>query len=320
LIPVSGLTALISGFNSTKIFSAYRGMKIGQVTLLELGSQVAGVLFTVACALVWPSIWALVLGGLFAALFKLLASHRFLPGVNNRPCLEPGAMQELVSFGRWIILSTFLSFTTNSAASLILGKFMTVADVGIFAIASTLANIVQQAYEQICSRVLLPLYSRIKDLPQDQLRSRVRRVRIAVMLTFAPPLCAMVLYGQALIEFLLDPRYHSGGWILQLFAASALPLVISGTSPYYLSTGNSLLMMKLSAARLGFYLTGCVVGWYLGGAHGIIWGIGLHTFASYVVDLAVQHRYRIWVPQLDLVAISVISAVLALGLGLGAFR
>jgi O-antigen/teichoic acid export membrane protein len=67
LVIVTGLTAVISGLNSTKLLTAFREISVGRVTLIELGSQILTVAFTVAFASVHSSVWALVNAALFGA-------------------------------------------------------------------------------------------------------------------------------------------------------------------------------------------------------------------------------------------------------------
>lgn len=314
LVAVSGFASLISGLNSTKILTAYRDIEIGRVTVLELGAQVLTVVFTVAYALVWPTVWALVFASLFSAGVKLLASHWWLRGPNNSFCLDRTSVGELIRFGRWIFLSTIIAFTANSAASLILGKFLPVAQVGIFSIAVTLANIVGQAYEQVSSKVLFPLYAKLKNEPAGELRARVRKVRLGVSAVFVPPLVIMTVFGQQIIELLLDPRYRSGGWILQLFSAFAIPSIVAASGPFYLAMGNSLLQMVQSAAKLAMYLLCAWIGWHLGGTDGIIVGMAGHTVLVYLLDLVIQRRYGILMLPLDALVLGTAGAAIAIGL------
>lgn len=313
LVIVTGLTALISGLNSTKMLTAFRELSIGRVTLIELGSQALTVVFTVAYASAFSSVWALVNAALFGALLKLLASHAMLPGPQDRPAWDRDALNELIGFGKWIFLSTVLSFAANSAASLILGRFVSMTEVGVFSIAVTLANVVGQASEQIGSKVLFPLYAKIKTLPLDQLRARVFRIRLSMMALFLPALWGLSVFGQQVVNLLLDHRYHDGGWILRLFATCAIPSIVTGTGPFYLALGNSRLMTVNSAVKLGLYVACAFGGLWLAGTRGLIVGMAAHSLGMYFLDAVIQWRYRIWIPRLDATALAVSGAVVLTG-------
>lgn len=314
LVIVTGLTAVISGLNSTKLLTALREISVGWVTVIELGSQILTVAFTVAYASVHSSVWALVNAALFGSLLKMLASHFILPGPRDRWSWDAAALRELIGFGKWIFLSTVLSFVTNSAASLILGRFVSMTEVGVFSIAVTLANAVGLAYEQIGSKVLFPLYAKVKTEALPQLRTRVAKIRLSMMALFVPPLWVLSVFGQQVVNLLLDHRYHDGGWILRLFTSCAIPSIVTGIGPFYLALGNSRLMTLNSAIRLMLYVASAFTGLWLGGAHGLIVGIAAHSLGMYVVDAMIQWRYQIWIPLLDALGLGVSLSVVLLGI------
>lgn len=313
LVIVTGLTAVISGLNSTKLLTAFREISIGRVTLIELGSQILTVAVTVAFASLYSSVWALVNAALVGAVLKMLASHYLIPGPNDRWAWDAASVHELIGFGKWIFLSTVLSFATNSAASLILGRFVSMTEVGVFSIAVTLAGVVGQAYEQIGSKVLFPLYAKVKTEALPQLRTRVAKIRLSMMALFVPPLWVLSVFGQQVVNLLLDHRYHDGGWILRLFASCAIPSIVTGIGPFYLALGNSRLMTLNSAIRLALYVASAFAGLWWGGAHGLIVGIAAHSLGMYLVDATIQWRYRIWIPALDALGLGASAAVVLMG-------
>ena len=80
LIPVVAFASILSGFNSTKLFTVTRRIALGRLTAIDIGSQGAGLAVMVVAALITRSIWALVLGGIVTASTRLMLSHSFLPG------------------------------------------------------------------------------------------------------------------------------------------------------------------------------------------------------------------------------------------------
>jgi len=316
LVPIVGFSVVLSGLTSTKVASINRQILVGRLTLIELGAQVATAISTIAFAWFSPTIWALAFGTLFGGLLKMLASHLALPGVNNRFHLDRAAVHSLIRFGRWIFLSTVLAFASNSAGSLILGKLVSLTEVGIFSMAVTLSKVIEQAYEQLSNKVLLPVFVRIKDLPTAELKKRLMKVRLGAMALFIPPLWLMSIFGQQIMNLLFDKRYHGGGWILQVFAACSILTIVNGTSNFYLARGNSFLMMGLSLVRLVSYLGSMYLGWILHGSSGVIVGMAVYLVPVYLVELWVQRSYSIIMPKLDASAIAASAAVIALGLKL----
>ena len=104
---------------------------MGRLTVIDLCSQAAGLLIMVAWALASRSIWALVIGGLVNNLVRLALGHYLLPGRTNRLHWHPPSVATLLGFGRWIFLSTLLTFAAMQSDRLIFGKLTTMSMLGV---------------------------------------------------------------------------------------------------------------------------------------------------------------------------------------------
>ena len=96
----SASTALISGFNSTRLYSAYRRVDLARVSVIEIGSQAVGLAAILAWASVDRSVWALVAGGIAGSLTNLALTFVILPGIPNRFCWDRSAVAQIFRFGR----------------------------------------------------------------------------------------------------------------------------------------------------------------------------------------------------------------------------
>lgn len=312
LIPACGLGVVISGLNSTNIYTAYRNLEYKKLALLEISTQGLTICAMIFYAWLSPTVWALVFGAVFSALAKAIASHVMLEGPQNKFHWDAKISREIARFGQWIFFSTVLSFASNSAGSLILAKFVDMHQVGLFSIAVTLSKAVEQLYDQIANKVLLPLYAQYKNLPVPELRLKTRRIKLVLMAVFLPMLWVMIVFGPKIIGLLLDKRYSEAAWIFQVFSLSIIPTIISGIGPFYLALGNSKLTTKLAGIRLLVYLGSMGIGWYLAGSVGIIVGMAMYTYLYYFADLFVQWSYGVWQPRLDFIA-SIISGMVVGG-------
>jgi len=99
MLPVVGLGAAISGFNSTALFTTVRKVALGRLTLIELVSQAAGLLVTIGIAFVWHTVWGIVFGGLLSSIVRLVLGHAALPGIRNRLVWDRESAHALMRFG-----------------------------------------------------------------------------------------------------------------------------------------------------------------------------------------------------------------------------
>lgn len=313
LIVVSGLATVISGFNSTGIFSKEREVDLKKQTIYQVISQIAAILLMITVAFVHASVWALVVGSLISALVNMILSHRLVP-MRNKFCWDSDAVHSLITFGRWIFISTILGFFVNSGSNLILGKFLSMADLGLFSIGVTIAKVVELIYNQIVDRVILPVYAKIKHLPNDEIRSRIKKLRLGIMAVFLPPLWALVIFANEIIALLFDSRYQGAGWIMQTFALSFIPIIIAGLGSFYLALGDSVMLIRITLVQAIIYFSSIYIGWLINGSNGMIYGIAVSNALIYFGDIYAQSLYSIWLPKIDVLGFSVSLLVISLGL------
>lgn len=313
LIPVSGLVAIISGFNSTGIFSKSRDIDLKKQTIIELISQAGAIVVMIIVALIHPSVWALVAGSLFSTFIHMILSHRLVM-MKNRFCWDHEAVQSLVTFGRWVMISTMLGFFVNSGSSLILGKFLSMTDLGLFSIGVTLSKVVEQIYNQIVGKIVVPVYAKIKHLSNEEIRSRVKQLRLALMAIFLPPLWILAVFSNEIVGLLFDSRYQGAGWILHIFSLSFIPIIIAGLGSFYLALGDSIILVRLTFVKAIIYFASIYIGWLIHGPNGMIYGMAVSNGLLYFADIYAQSRYSIWLPKLDVLGFIVSAFVITLGL------
>lgn len=227
-------SAVISGFESTKFLEGSRSVLLGKITSIEIISQIAGLLGMLMWVLVDRSVWALVAGALTSSLVRTILSHTWLPGTRNRWEWDKEAAQEIVHYGKWILLASVLGFLVSSGDRLILGGLVDSTTLGLYSIASLIVGSLEGLLSKIMSDVAFPAFSevvrnRIADLKKNY-------YRILFILASASYFTSgfLVSSGQSLINLLYDRRYEDAGWMLAVLAASLM------TVPFRLSTQSFL--------------------------------------------------------------------------------
>ena len=265
LIPIVALSAVIGGFNSTKLFTAQRHLTIGRNTAIELFAQACALTTMVVFASINPTVWALVTGSLVSAGIKMLGGHIVLPGRLNRPAFDRDAARELIGFGAWVFLSSALTFVVMQGDRLIFGKLMTAAELGVYSIAALLASFPTQITLKLGSAVAFPLYSRAKDR-EEGLAPAFGKARFT--LTFVGGLLALCLFvlGPGLIDALYDDRYADAQWMIRFVAVGVLFQVLEVTNgsallalgrPRWVAAGNLWKLIGMAVlVSAGFMLWG----------------------------------------------------------------
>ena len=277
MIPVAALTALISGFNSTKLFIEGRELRLARVIGIEVLSQIVSLSVMILLATYWGSVWSLVLGGVLGTLLKALLSHIALPGMTNRFCWDRPSAHHLYHFGRWIFVSTLFTFLAMQSDRLLLGRLTSIEELGIYSIALGMVSIGTGVFEQFANRILMPAMAHYRRESLHQFENVVLKTHRLILSAAAIAVANMILLGPALFDLLYDPRYHAAGkisqwlglglWFTLLQRTSQASLLAAGRSGALALANASNCFVTLIAAPIAFHfwgLEGFIAGWTLG--------------------------------------------------------
>jgi O-antigen/teichoic acid export membrane protein len=314
ILPVAGISALIAGFNSTAIFSENRHLRLTKLVVTELSAQSVGLLFMLVTALLSPNILSLVLGSLITAVTTLVLSHKYLPSISHKFELNKNVIHEIVQFGRWILLSTIFAFLAAQGDRLVLGKLVSLENLGIYSIAFMLSQTVVMAVQAVSSKILLPFYSRLMNETQGEMRAKIKSLRTGILAVSIIPICILTLAGDNIIDLLYDDRYKPAGWMLQILSLGSAATIVNLTlSPILLAVGNSrmFLIMVIVKTTLVFITMG--VSYYIADFQGIVIGIAISNFLFYPVIILGTRKYGLWTPIVDFSYFLVILVILVIG-------
>lgn len=240
LLPVAGLTALIGGFKPTKVATANRHLRLGRQTMLDLTSQALGIVIMIALALVMNSVWALVIGALLARVVFVSLLWLYMPGMRNRLYWDTSAVREMFHFGKYIFLGTLAGFVINQGDRAVLGKFISLAELGVYNVGMFLGTLPLLLVMALTSKIIMPLYRMKPPGESAQNRAQIFRAR-RLICTATLGLTVVLAYGGlAMTDFMYDPRYALAGPVVVLFSLAIVPQVVfNGYEGILLSAGNS---------------------------------------------------------------------------------
>ena len=292
LLPVAGLNAVIGGCSSTSLHWAQRHLQLKRLTLVELATQVLGIGTNIVLVLVYRSlypadrlgaVWAFMFGSLLGSLSLTVLSHTVFPGIRNRFHLDRDSAKQLLRFGRWVFLSTMLSFLTGQADRLLLGKMIPLELLGVYGIAANLAVAATQGVQNVGDRVLFPACSRLAG--KGQLAQAFHRARLPLLLGGAALTSGFVACGPSLIRILYDNRYEQAGWILQYLAVAAWFQVLDSVNrATLLAQGRLNWMAASNGVKLAALVVLLPLGLRLGGFPGALGALILSDALKYATS------------------------------------
>jgi len=286
MVPVVGLSLVISSFNSMSLATLARHMAVRQLALVELSIQATQLVFTIALALVNRSVWALIFGRLFSDVVRLIVSYRLEPRRRSSFGWDKDAVRELFAFGRWVFFCTALTFVASQSDRMILGKLVSLRTLGLYGIAFALADIPRQIILSFCTNIVFPFVSKLAHLPRAEFFGLVLQYRRNVLLAASVLLALVVNAGDLFIVRIYDVRYHEAAWIVPILAIGLWHTLLYNTTssclwavgkPRYITTGY---FCTALAVLLFVPLT-----FYKWGLPGAVWTVALSDVPMYFVIL-----------------------------------
>lgn len=315
LILVTGLTAPMRGFEATKLPRLMRNMDLGRLVLIELASQIAALGATLGFALYYRNVWALVSGHIVAALVRLVLSHVAVPGPGNRFRYDRDFAKDILSFGRWIFVSTMFAFFSMRLDVMLLGRFLPLDVLGVYSVGIMVTAVLTQMSSRITEAVVMPALAKSNTESRGQFQSAFRRSRGTILALGLLAFCAGAATAPAFFFLLYDNRYQDAGWIAQL---SMIGLWFSFLHE---SAGRALLALGLSRpwamsmiGKTVASLLACLIGFHVAELPGLMIGAAVGAFVGHIVVVLALRREEVTGFAFD-VRYTAVGVVLALAVG-----
>jgi len=227
LIPIVAIATLFEGTVSTKIQSAVKHLDLGRLTIFDLSCQLFGILVMIGLAWWTRSVYAMAWSAVAAALLRSTLSHLLLRGERNSFHWDPSSVREIIHFGKWIFVSTIISFGASQVDKLVLARLFPLQDIGVYGIAASLAILTSVLLGSLQLRIALPLYARTlaqkEPLPEILSDTKIWLLALGSYLVALSVGCAGTFIALA-----YDSRYSAAGVYIPILAIGSWFTTIEG--------------------------------------------------------------------------------------------
>jgi O-antigen/teichoic acid export membrane protein len=313
ILAASSFSVVLAGFASTKAAVAERGFNQRKLIQIDLTTQTTSLAAMIVLGALTGSIWSLVAGQLIGTALGAVLTHTALPGHPNHFAWDQDALNEIVAFGKWIFVSSFVGVFALYADRLVLGGLVAASVLGQFAIATSITGAVQAVFTKLYGTVVMPALSETARNNRPRLKEVFYRLRVPTDLALL--FCAGLLgaTGKLVISVLYDQRYADAGWMVQILAASLVWVRYAATQELYLALGQSKYVAFMNFARLPAVFGALILGFAWGGVEGAIWGFALHP----LVIAAMSYRFNADLKINDFARDFGVLIAIPIGYGLG---
>jgi O-antigen/teichoic acid export membrane protein len=293
MILVAAVSVGFRGFASSSVWTMTRHVQIARLTRLTLSGDFVGFLVALVWATFSPTAWALVVGRVASGAVYMIGTHL----VSEHPVSldwDAHAAREIFIFGTGMFLSSATYFLSGEAERLVIGKFISLADLGCFSLALALSWGPSRALQQVITQVFFPLIARAAREDRVAATRDYRKVRVLLLAVSSALVCVFILCGPFGVHVLLGPKYAAAGWMLQLLGfRAALELFSSTTTAMLFAVGVSSYPAAGNVSKLAFLCIGLAIAFSRFGIREAIWVLTLSQLLNYLPQLwGLRRRFR----------------------------
>jgi O-antigen/teichoic acid export membrane protein len=302
VVPVTAVNIIFAGLTSIGRCLLQKRLRIAKWNLFDMIMAGISSAAYVILAFFDPTVWALVLGGLFGSFVSMIGSYFLLPDVKQRFHLSKKFTGEIIHFGKWITASSMVYFFSTYVDRLYLGKVVPLELLGIYGIARSISDLTGNLVLRLGSLVLFPYVASQSHVPRATLLQEIMPIRAKFLLLAGFGFSLFAATADLLIRALYDQRYHAATWML--------PVLILGSWFTVLATVNESVLLGLgkpsyaaiaNSLKLLFLLIGLPLATSTYGLLGGVIVVASADLCRYVPILLGQIRERFSFGKQDLV-------------------
>lgn len=245
VIRALGIIFIISCFGRVPAALMEKRMQFRQISIIEISTVIVYSVSAVVFALFKFGVWSLV----YAYILKTL-NQNILTFIYSkwRPKLEfdKKIALEMFHFGKFVFLGAIVWFLKMNLDNLLVGKFLGVAALGLYAIAFNIANFGADYFGNKVARVIFPTYSKLQSDLYD-LKSATLKTLKYISIIAIPFSIALFLLSGEFLRFFYGERWIGATNVLRILAFAG----IFNTLP----AGMSVAFLACGKPKLGFWIT-----------------------------------------------------------------
>lgn len=285
------LTATIDGAASLSIFSAVRNRRVRRLSTVDLIAFLTQFVTGLIAAYFLRSAWALIVSIIAFSCVKTTASYIAFPTSRRRFTIDKAVARELWKFSRVIGMSSLLTIAISQIDKLVLARAFTLAQFGVYAIASNLSMAPLALVGLYGSRIVYPQLAETWRIDRAAMRRTYYEMRGLVFYGFLFAAGGLLGGAPLLIRILYDPRYLGAAYFLEFLALTpALTMLTRCSNELLIATGRNATILTGNFFRIAWLVGVGIIGLWWQGPIGVVFALATIELTPYFYNCWVMRK------------------------------
>ncbi len=295
LICFLSLAPALRGLVSPKMAVFAQSMDFRRDVAIEMGGKACAIAVSGVCAVITHSYWAIALGTVTTPAAMAILSYILAP---FSPRLSLAERKNFLGYLGWTTAAQAVAAINWKMDGLVLGRFVSHAQLGTFSLASDLSYLPEQAVVKPVVRPLLSAFSLIRNdasrLAQAYLKSANMILTVGL-----PIMIGLSVLAEPAVRLALGPKWQAAPPYLQWLALTVIPpLFTTPLASLAMALGRPRTFLQQNLAEFAVKVPATLVGVALFGVYGAIGARAVSTLVVCVVT-AWMVRQMAGVPMLQ---------------------
>jgi O-antigen/teichoic acid export membrane protein len=259
VLAVSSISFVIAPLGAVHGAIQRKKLEFLQFSISGIGSSFAYLAVAVSMAFTGFGVWSIVVGGLASAFSQVIIRWilcRWRPSFT----FSRSDFRDMWSFGASVTGISIIQFINRRLDYLIIGRFLSAADVGFYNLGRRTLNYPVEGLHLIISRVGLPAFSQVQDEEVRLRRGFLKSIQW-VSIIGLPMFTGMAIIAPELVRVAFGEQWTRAILPMQLLCAASAASLLSETVPSLVfSKGKPGAYLKLAIARVIFLVPGLLLG------------------------------------------------------------
>lgn len=311
VLRVQALVLIISALTIVQANQLRKTFQFRKIAIVTLFTSLVSLAVTIWMAYSGYGVWSLVVQGL---LNSLIPSIIYWLTNNWHPLFvfSKESFKSLFSFGGYMFLVHLLNEIGNNIQGLLIGRLYNASTMGYYSKARSTEKLASMSISQSLTQITFPLYAEFQDDMQGLIRLIKKLTGVVAYITF-PLMFVLLLVAEPIFVFLYSDRWLPSVPYFQILCLAGLAVCLQAVNLQAISAiGKSKIVFNWVLVKRSSSLALIVGGLMIGGVWGMLWGMVVQAWFSYVINayLVSKHiGYKLGQQLLDLLPILLLSII-----------
>jgi O-antigen/teichoic acid export membrane protein len=297
---VIALWFVIGSLQSMSFPIAIRRKKARIIMYSELIGAFVATLFTITYCYYSRDYWGMIYGILVNQAVTTLISYYIYPEFRPRLHIDRTAAREMLGFTKFTMPSSLLTLAINQFDKVVFLKLFNLQLLGLYGLAGNITGPIESLITKVSQSVLYPRCAHNFRADPSTVTEKYysENVRLFASILFLP--AAVGGAAQFVILILYPLKYQQAGPLLQILMLRAgLLALASPAEDLLIATGEYQVILVSNVFRAIWLVAGSMIGYYLFGFMGFVYGAALSALPPLVYLLWLQAKKGMLVPKYE---------------------